>query len=313
MPEPNDIAGADDVTEVAPLRRVEVDATRAGGVEVDAACPNCGENFRSRFCPNCGERRIAGEDYSLRRFLGEAFNILTSFESNLFRSFATLITRPGKLTAEYFRGRRKSYLKPLQLFVFCNVIFFFAHSYFGFNSLTTPLYVHLNMLPHSRLARHMVDSELRARNMTYDEYRPRFDAAIEGQAKTLVIVMVPLYALVLQLFYWRTRRYYVEHIVFSLHLFSFLLLLIAGMHGALFVAWRARHIFGLDVSLLQSDNFVTLLMLSIFGTYLLFALRRAYRQGKTLAIFKCLALCLSIIPVIQLYRFILFFTTFYTI
>jgi hypothetical protein len=310
MSDPTDIAGVDDLTEAAPLRRVEVGATSAARVEAGDTCPNCGDKFSGRFCSNCGERRIAGEDYSLRRFLGEAFNILTSFESNFFRSFATLITRPGKLTAEYFRGRRKSYLKPLQLFVFCNVIFFFAHSYIGFNSLTTPLYVHLNMVPHSRLARHMVDSELRARNMTYDEYRPRFDAAIEGQAKTLVIVMVPLYALALQLFYWRTRRYYVEHLVFSLHFFAFLLLLIAAMHAALFVAWR---FLGLRLSMLQSDNFVTLLMLSICGAYLLFALRRAYRQGKTLTILKCLALCLSIIVVIQLYRFILFFTTFYTI
>jgi hypothetical protein len=310
MSDPTDIAGADDLTEAAPLRRVEVGATSAARVEAGAACPNCGDKFSGRFCSNCGERRIAGEDYSLRRFLGEAFNILTSFESNFFRSFATLITRPGKLTAEYFRGRRKSYLKPLQLFVFCNVIFFFAHSYIGFNSLTTPLYVHLNMLSHSRLARHMVDSELRARNMTYDEYRPRFDAAIEGQAKTLVIVMVPLYALALQLFYWRTRRYYVEHLVFSLHFFAFLLLLIAAMHAALFVAWR---FLGLRLLMLQSDNFVTLSMLSICGAYLFFALRRAYRQGKTLTILKCLALCLSIIVVIQLYRFILFFTTFYTI
>ncbi|HEV7902359.1 MAG TPA: DUF3667 domain-containing protein [Pyrinomonadaceae bacterium] len=313
MPDQTDIALAEEATEAAPLRRVEVGATSGARDAFAAACPNCGAQFSGRYCSNCGERRVAGEDYSLGRFLHEAFNILTSVESNLFRSFAALLTRPGRLTAEYFRGRRKSYLKPLQLFVFCNVIFFFAHSYLGFNSLTTPLYVHLNMLPHSRLARHLVDSELRARNLTYEQYRPRFDAAIEGQAKTLVIVMVPLYALLLQAFYWRTRRYYVEHLVFSLHFFAFLLLLLAGLHALMFVGWRIRRVFGFDLSSLQNDDFATLLMLSLCGTYLFFALRRAYGQGRTRTALKCLALTLCIIAVIQLYRFILFFTTFYTI
>ncbi|HEX8130581.1 MAG TPA: DUF3667 domain-containing protein [Pyrinomonadaceae bacterium] len=174
-------------------------------------CPNCGEELRGRYCSNCGEKSLEGVDYSLGRFLGEAFNILTNFESNVFRSFKDLLLHPGRLTAAYFRGRRKSYLKPLQLFVFCNIIFFFAQSYTGFSSLTTPLYVHLNMLPYSQQARTMVERELQERKITYDEYRPRFDAAIDGQAKTLVIVFVPLFALLLHALYWRKRRYYVEH------------------------------------------------------------------------------------------------------
>ena len=281
--------------------------------EIDAACPNCGAQSRSRFCPNCGERRVAGEDYSLRHFLGEAFNILTSVESNLFRSFATLLARPGSLTVEHFKGRRKSYLKPLQLFIFCNVIFFFAHSYVSFNTLTTPLYVHLNLLPHQRLARHLVDSELRARNITYDQYRPRFDVATEGQAKTMVIVMVPLYALALQLFYRRTRRFYVEHLVFSLHFYAFLLLLIAGMHVGLYFAWRARHLFASNLSLLQNDGFVSLVMLLLCGSYLFLALRRFYGQGRMRTALKCFVLAVSIFGVIHVYRFILFFTTFYAI
>jgi hypothetical protein len=81
----------------------------------------------------------------------------------------------------------------------------------------------------------------------------------------------------------------------------------------LFVAWRVRRIVDFNLWLLQNDDFATLLMLSTCGTYLFFALRRAYGQGKTLTALKCLALAFCIIAVIQLYRFILFFTTFYTI
>jgi len=278
-----------------------------------ASCPNCGAQFQGQFCSNCGEKRVVSEDYSLRRFLGEAFNILTSVESNLFRSFATLLTRPGRLTAEYFKGRRKSFLKPLQLFVFCNVIFFFAQTSVGFNSLTTPLYVHLSMLPHSRLASRMVDGELRQRQIAYADYRQRFDVAIEGQAKTLVIVMVPIFALLMGAFFWRTRRYYVEHLVFSTHFFAFFLLLVAALNIGLRLVWRGERIVGINLPVLQSDAFGTLVMLSICAVYLFVALGRVYGQGKIMRVFKCLALVACIMVVLQLYRFILFFTTFYTL
>ena len=323
MSDLTDIAGADDVTEAAPLRRVEagatggahgeVDATAATRVEVEAVCPNCGEKFSGRFCSNCGEQWVAGEDYSLRRFLGEAFNVLTSVESNLFRSFATLITRPGRLTAEYFKGRRKSYLKPLQLFVFCNVIFFFAQSYTGLNSLTTPLHVHLNMLPYSRRARSLVERELRERKMTYDEYRPRFDAAIGEQAKTLVVVMVPLFALLMQALYWRERRYYVEHLVFATHFFGFFLLLLTALHLSLLIFLSSFSAVGISLRALGQDDFATFLMLLLCGVYLWIAVRRVYGQGRIATAWKCLVLAGSVLGIIQLYRFILFFTTFYTI
>jgi hypothetical protein len=57
---------------------------------------------------------------------------------------------------------------------------------------------------------------------------------------------------------------------------------------------------------------VPLVMLSICGTYLLFALRRAYGQGRIRTALKCLVLAIGIFGVIHVYRFILFFKTFYT-
>jgi hypothetical protein len=286
----------------------------ASPAEADAVCPNCGAGVSGRFCANCGERRIAGEDYSLRRFLGEAFNILTSVESNLFRSFAALVARPGHLTAEYFRGRRKSYLKPLQLFVFCNILFFFVQSYAGFNSLTTPLYVHLHMLPYSTRARAMVEERLQERKISYDEYRSRFDNAIGGQAKTLVIVLVPIFALPLLVLYWRARRYYVEHLVFSTHFFAFFLLLLPALHIITFILVRSLYAArGIKFRLLEHDTFLTMVMLFFCGVYLWVALRRVYGQGKLMTTIKCFALVACIMSVIQLYRFILFFTTFYSI
>ena len=288
----------------------ELPASRQGVV---LACPSCDQRAAGRFCSACGEEKAGGADYSLRRLLGEVLNVITGVESNIFRSFAGLIAKPGFLTSEYCAGRRKPYLKPLQLFLFCNIVFFFLQPYTGFNTLSTPLSVHLHYLPYSRYAREKVDEVVAARGVTLDEYRIRFDATIENQAKTLVILMIPMFALAMLALYWREGRYFVEHLIFSTHFYSFFLLLVpATMLLSQAVVGLARR--GLTVpAALLSDFVVTTVMLLLCAAYLFPALRRVYGQGWALTTLKCLILTAGVIVVIQAYRFILFFTTFYSV
>src|SRR4029079_14678419 len=96
-------------------------------------CPECGERIPERLCTRCGEKRVESRDYSLRHFLGEALNVVANLESPIPRSFFALLFRPGLLTSEYLAGRRRRYVKPLQVFLFCNVLFFFAQPLTGFN------------------------------------------------------------------------------------------------------------------------------------------------------------------------------------
>jgi len=42
------------------------------------------------------------------------------------RTFVTLVAHPGLLTREYVCGRRRRYLRPLQVFLMCNALFFFV-------------------------------------------------------------------------------------------------------------------------------------------------------------------------------------------
>lgn len=276
------------------------------------ACPECGEPIPERFCTRCGEKRVEARDYSLRHFFAEALNVIANLESPVPRSFFSLLRRPGLLTAEYLAGRRKRYLKPLQLFVLCNVIFFFGQPLTGFNALTTPLDVHLTGLPYSETARRMVGAEVGRRKTSLEEYRARFDATIQNQAKTLVILMAPMFACVLLALYWRGRRYFVEHLVFATHFYSFFLLLLLGLHFVTAAALRAASRHGLAWGV-NFDDLFTLVFLSLCGAYLYRAQRRVYGQRRAVTLLKCLALALSILAVIQTYRLALFFTTFYAI
>ena len=280
--------------------------------ELQSACPECGEAIAERFCTRCGEKRVEARDYSLRHFLAEALNVIANLESPIPRSFFALLFRPGLLTAEYLKGRRKRYLKPLQLFVLCNVIFFFAQPLAGFNTLTTPLRVHLNNLPYSAGVRHMVRDSVARKGVTLEQYGADFDATIKNQARTLVIVMVPMLALALVPLYWRRRRYFVEHLVFATHFYSVFLLFLLGIHYFGILLLHAGFRLGLTANV-NEDLFFGGLFLSFLAVYLYFAQRRVYAQSRRVTLLKTFALVLAVAVIIHLYRLALFFTAFYTV
>lgn len=275
-----------------------------------APCPDCGGPIPDKYCTACGEKRFEAADYTLRRFLAETFRAVTDLEMPLARSILALLFRPGLLTSEYLSGRRKRYLKPLQLFVLCNVIYFFAQPFTGFNTLTTPLYVHLNGLPYSPAVRHMVAEAVREKRTTFDDYRARFDATIQNQAKSMVVLMVPLFALFLKLLY--RRRPAVGHLVFSLHFYALFLLLLLFVNGSAALIPRASPRLGLLMRSLDEDVLFTLLLLLLAGVYVFLALRRAYAERPRAALLKTLPLVLSLMVIVQTYRLALFFTAFYT-
>jgi len=286
--------------------------TAAPADDLAANCPSCGQSSPGRFCSACGEDKRRNKNYSLVGHLGEAFKVVTNIESGFFRSFRALITRPGLLTSEYFAGRRKLYLKPLQLFLFCNIIFFFVQSYTRFNTLSTPLYVHTQQLPYSDYARAKVNRAISARGITFKDYQVRFDAIIENQSKTLVVLMIPMFAVLLQVLYWRAGRYFVEHLVFSIHFFScFLLLLSAHLLLTTGIVGVARRV-TTHLAIFDNELLLTTPLLLVCLIYMLVAVRRAYKQRWVITVLKCLILVPGIMFIVQLYRFCLFFTAFWS-
>ena len=164
-------------------------------------------------------------------------------------------------------GRRARYSSPISLFVLANVIYFLAPAVSDFNlpfvnqvpaaiALATldpaaPDYAeqkahfaHGGGQVHSRWTAPLVERRLRARAGTQAGYDLRalardYDAESGVVGKALIIVHVPIIAFALALAYFRRKRWFVEHFVVALHLFSFLLLF-----GQLVVAtlnWLARH------------------------------------------------------------------------
>jgi hypothetical protein len=271
-------------------------------------CVSCGAALTEKFCANCGEQVLDRRDYSLFAFLREAFAAMTTIDNKLYRSMKYLLIKPGFLTQEYFIGRRKRYLKPIQLFLIANILFFLYAAAVGFNPFALPLNMHPNTIFFQDAAERMVDAKIQQQGLERKVYAERYNTKIEVISKTLIIVDIPLYAMMLLLCFWRQRRFYVEHLAFSCHLFTALLIIITAV-GAIFdilAKVTGHEIFG--------GNFIMAPIILLILVYLVISARRFYQQHLLLICLKALFLTLGfVVLVTQIYRTILFFVTFYTI
>jgi hypothetical protein len=105
----------------------------------------------------------------------------------------------------------------------------------------------------------------------------RDPAALNGPLTTWIprvfFLLLPLFALLLALFYWRQHRkfYFVDHLVFSLafHSFVFALLIVA-----------------IVAAQILAGGFVAWLVFGAVGLYLLLAMKRFYSQGWVISVIK---------------------------
>jgi thiamine biosynthesis protein ThiS len=278
----------------------------------DWQCPTCETLVIGKFCPNCGEKKSSSADLSIHHFFTHALGEFFHFDSKIFRSFRLLFTRPGFLTSEYLRGRRKPYLHPFQLFFVANLIYFLVQPYTGWTGLRTTLDIQLHMMSYSRLASRMVADRVAAKGITLAQFSPSFDHVVDVQARSLVLVMVFLYALVLAILQWRRKQFFGQHLVFSLHFTAFWLMAIFVVlypGFSLLLRFSIRH--GVHLPSMNWDKFIFPFALLLLLVYSFLALRTAYHDSIFMSFAKALILAFSFHYVLDIYRFILFLTALY--
>lgn len=307
---------------LAPPPEAGVVAPAAAPAEA-APCGSCGQPHAGRYGPACGERRLRPGDLTLRHFLAESAEALTNLDGRLLGSLRALLTRPGELTAAYVGGRAGRYLRPLQLFLLCNVVFFFAQGIWPTDVLTTTLDSHLHFQPYSEWVHRLLlggdhaATAAREASPEFQAYRTRFDTVAAQHARTLVIAMVPLFALAVLATFLRSRRSFVEHVVFATHFVAFLLLLLTVVIPLLWAGIQGALALGLDVSAVYRPDdwqrFDRLLILTLLGSvsaYLLLAARRVDRLGWLRGVLATAVLGLGGVAMLGTYRLLLSFTTY---
>jgi hypothetical protein len=261
------------------------------------------------FCPRCGEAPVSPREYSLRGVAERLLHAFTSFDSKTARSVWALVRHPGLLTVSWMQGVRQAYVRPITLFLIVNVLFFAVQSMSGETVFSSTLDSHVHHQDWQAFARAMLQRKLEASGMPAETYAPVFDSAVGVHAKSLIILMTVPFTLLLPLVFVRARRPFLTHIVFSLHAYTFQLLVFClTMIAARASAWLGLG--GLEAP--RVDTVLSVINLAAFGTYLYLAIGPAYGARGAWRVLQAAVLAIAAAAVMLGYRFALFVITLLT-
>ena len=230
-------------------------------------CRNCRAPVTGEYCASCGQR----EGRADKRFLdlaGELLGDVFDMDSRFWRTLACLLLRPGFLSAEFIAGRRARYLPPLRLYLVISFVVFLLMSMGTAdmagsqgNVVTVGSDDAVPTVDTEQLATAAADpNDWNVDIGVTDEHSPQWmqdtEQRIEQNALKLrndpnqfvevlvdylpqmMFLLLPLFALLIQLMYLGSAFHYLQHLVFSLHYHSFVYLLylvgylleITGLH-----------------------------------------------------------------------------------
>lgn len=263
--------------------------TQQAAAASQAVCSDCGAPLYGPFCCQCGERTIDRHSLTLSHFLKHnLLHELSHVDGKIFRTFRYLIFRPGFLSAEYFAGRRRRYVNPVRLLLTCLLVLaLLART----GSMTMSLgKLRLNLLPPGPpsadtieetiakldvfgILNSLLEKESRSKDLKTPAAVEKFNHELKTYATALSFCNVLLLSGFLAIVYRRRRSLYVEHLVFSLHLASFVLLfsiLPTPLFWTLVVLIKGS-------ALKIAAGILAFLLLSVEVIYLYKALLRFYR------------------------------------
>jgi hypothetical protein len=281
-------------------------------------CANCGAPLAGEYCAACGQRNEP-HVHTVGHFVGEALESISHADSRLWRTLWLLFARPGFLTREFFAGHRARYLPPFRLYLVLSVILVLLTSIAGekdapavesLGKSTEPLPA---PPPAEAVSR---EREGNAAGRKYvvnvdglNDFCDAFDQPDDGSgnfagrqnvrrfctrirtqpgelAEVVVhsipramFVFLPLIAAIMKLLYWRPKRYYVEHLLFLVH-----------VHAAMFLVYTLVALFSFIPVV---GDFTPLLFfggLGYLAWYIFRGMRVMYMQGRWLTFSKYFAL-----------------------
>ena len=272
-------------------------------------CPSCGKRRRTQYCCECGEERLLPNDLTFTDLAARFARTVSSVDGKLLRSSRAIILTPGALTASYICGERRRFLGPLQLFLIANALFFGVQSLTQTNVLSPSLDSHRHVQDWSDFAQALVLQRFGDDERAVATFARTFEQAAIFNAKALIILMVLAFVPVVALVFRGAHRAAGAHVVFSLHLYSFVLLVLCV---ALAVAEVSLLMGGGGLATPAVDTWLSVANVAVCGVYIYLAVGPAYLARGLPRVAATIVLTATLALLFVGYRFAIFLITFYT-
>jgi hypothetical protein len=268
-------------------------------------CKNCNQSFTGKYCNHCGEKLFSEKDKSVWHFFEEGLHFITHFEGTFFNTIKKIFAQPGQLSVDYCNGKRKTYFKPLSLFLLLVVLYLLFPVFEGLNMR---LYYHTHHILYGKYAMQEAKAIMIKTGWTDEQIVSAFHQKSEKVSKFLLLILLPLTALFFWALTYRKRKYFFDQMVFSAEincmylLWGFLLLPLL-LFAVQKISYLTTH------SYINLEDWqlglITYLVLCIYTGI---GARRFYKLNGWQSIGFALLFYIAHIIIVQyIYKFILFF------
>ena len=226
-------------------------------------CVNCTTELKGDYCHTCGEKVVSPKDFTLVKLAEQTVDVFTHLDSKLYSSVKALLFKPGYLSVAYVEGIRKPFMKPFQIFVLTNVLFFFSLYNEGvFKKPSRWWFKTTDMGYNIKL---IAERKAKESSKTLQEVTVLYDQKSDSVAKACLVILIPLLGLIYSILFFKKKIQIGKHLIFAIHCFSFMLILMVAVGNLL--------------NLLPSTNTnlpFLFLFISISTIYMIFSIRRFY-------------------------------------
>ncbi len=185
-------------------------------------CANCSHELNDTYCPACGQRDLDFKK-DWRGLFGEYAASFLNIDGKVPRGIFQLLFLPGQMTKEFLAGKRTSQMPPLRLYLFASLLFFLWTSAQDVTNIDTPSAEEMG-ITQADLKDGSVDFKLSEMMQEKFSDPEAFQAAFNTWLPRVFLLGVPTLALATLIVFWKKKYSYLEHIIVSMHLQTFLLL-----------------------------------------------------------------------------------------
>ena len=267
-------------------------------------------NYPVRLAMNEDKRQSVKNNnlkHSVKGFAHEALHDLLHFDTKFFKTIPVLIFKPGTLTLKTFSAEQNHYVKPIVLFVFLNFLLFVFKSK-GLFHYTLETYESQSFF------KPFIFEKINHLNIKHEVFAAIFNTSMHFEQQEYLLIMIPPFALFLQLLFILKKVPFIENLTFTFHFFSFFIILLLAIPVVGTALQLLLSFFPFKINILNSEiSLVIMLLLGNFW-YLSVSLKKVYKQNWFWTTGKSLLLSASVILlIVYVFRFALFFIVMHAI
>jgi hypothetical protein len=181
------------------------------------SCASCGASLgEGRYCPQCGEAVVHQGDLSFGHLTHDFVHEFTHLDGKIWRTLKALLLTPGKLTKEYWEGRRGLWVRPLRLYLVISALqLLLAPTSSGPLGIRVWVYAGLNGEPAYAIGAKPVN------NRPAELIKEDLSHRIQTVYLWIRYLSLGVFAAASYLVYRKQQAFYGAHVIFGLHFYSF--------------------------------------------------------------------------------------------